>query len=143
MPARILVIEDNPGSMELMVYLLEAYGHTPLAAYDGEAGVETVLRERPDLVICDIHLPKRDGYGVLREIRRHAELRHIPVIAVTALAMVGDRENLLAAGFDGYLSKPIVPETFVEQVESFLRRSPNLAEGHPEPPERSPSWRRF
>ncbi|HYE37851.1 response regulator [Methylocaldum sp.] len=121
MPARILVIEDNPDNMDLMVYLLEAYGHIPLTAHDGEAGVEIALRELPDLVICDIHLPKLDGYGVIRELRRRAGLGQTPVVAVTALAMAGDRENLLAAGFDGYISKPIVPESFVEHVESFLR----------------------
>ena len=118
--ARILIIEDNPTNMELMVYLLNAFGYTPLTAHDGEAGVATARRERPDLIICDVHLPKLDGYGVVAQLKQDPALRPIPALAVTALAMVGDRERLLAAGFDGYIGKPIEPDTFVAQIESFL-----------------------
>jgi two-component system cell cycle response regulator len=120
--ARILIIEDNPANMELMTYLLQAFGHTVLSVYNGEEGVETARRELPDLIICDVHLPKMDGYGVLEQLKHQSgeALRSIPVIAVTALAMVGDRQKLLAAGFDGYLGKPIEPELFVSQVEKYL-----------------------
>jgi len=120
--ARILIIEDNPANMELMTYLLQAFGHTVLSVYNGEEGVETARRELPDLIICDVHLPKMDGYGVLEQLKLKSgdALRLIPVIAVTALAMVGDRQKLLAAGFDGYLGKPIEPELFVGQVEKYL-----------------------
>lgn len=120
MTARILVIEDNPDNMELMIYLLQAFGHTPLMADDGEEGLKVARREAPDLIICDIHLPKMDGYEVLRVLKADAGLQHIPMVAVTALAMVGDREKMIAAGFDGYIAKPIVPETFITQVEAFL-----------------------
>ncbi|SEN99626.1 PAS domain S-box-containing protein/diguanylate cyclase (GGDEF) domain-containing protein [Duganella sp. CF517] len=120
MSARILIIEDNATNMELMVYLLRAFGYTPLSAVDGEAGVAAALRELPDLIICDVHLPKLDGYGVVAALKGDATVRHIPTLAVTALAMVGDRERLLAAGFDGYIGKPIEPDTFVAQIESFL-----------------------
>jgi diguanylate cyclase (GGDEF)-like protein/PAS domain S-box-containing protein len=118
--ARILIIEDNPTNMELMVYLLTAFGYTPLMAIDGVSGVETARETLPDLIISDIHLPKLDGYGVVAALKQDPALRHIPVLAVTALAMVGDRERLLAAGFDGYLGKPIEPDTFVAELESFL-----------------------
>ena len=120
MSARILIIEDNPANMELMAYLIQAFGHSVFQAYNGEEGLEVARRELPDLVICDVHLPKMDGYGVLQQLKSEVALRHIFVIAVTALAMVGDREKLLAAGFDGYLGKPIEPETFVFQIEKFL-----------------------
>ncbi|WP_256077596.1 EAL domain-containing protein [Massilia sp. YIM B04103] len=120
MSARILIIEDNPTNMELMVYLLRAFGYTPLMAHDGEEGVAAARRERPDLIICDVHLPKLDGYGVVAELKLDPALSTIPALAVTALAMVGDRERLLAAGFDGYIGKPIEPDTFVSQIESFL-----------------------
>ncbi|CAN7454472.1 EAL domain-containing protein [Pseudoduganella sp. LjRoot289] len=120
MSARILIIEDNPTNMELMVYLLNAFGYTPLMAHDGEEGVAAARRERPDLIICDVHLPKLDGYGVVAQLKQDPALRPIPTLAVTALAMVGDRERLLAAGFDGYIGKPIEPDTFVAQIESFL-----------------------
>lgn len=132
MSARILIIEDNPANIELMVYLLNAFGHTLLQAYNGEEGVEKARKEFPDLIICDIHLPKMDGYGVLQLLKSEAALRCIPVIAVTALAMVGDREKLLDAGFDGYIAKPIEPEAFIGQVEKFMRADlrslSNLAE---------------
>ena len=118
--ARILIIEDNPTNMELMVYLLRAFGYTPLSASDGEEGVAAAKRDRPDLIICDVHLPKLDGYGVVTALKADPATKHIPALAVTALAMVGDRERLLAAGFDGYIGKPIEPDSFVEQIESFL-----------------------
>ncbi|NGZ84026.1 EAL domain-containing protein [Duganella aceris] len=120
MSARILIIEDNATNMELMVYLLRAFGYTPLSASDGEAGVAAAQRELPDLIICDVHLPKLDGYGVVAALKADPAVAHIPALAVTALAMVGDREKLLEAGFDGYIGKPIEPDTFVTQIESFL-----------------------
>jgi len=120
MSARILIIEDHPANMELMAYLFNAFGHVPLAAFDGEAGIEAALRELPDLIVCDINLPKMDGYDVVHKLKGNPALQQIPVIAVTALAMVGDREKLLDAGFDGYVGKPIEPETFVTQIDKFL-----------------------
>lgn len=104
-----------------MVYLLRAFGYTPLAAYDGEEGVRMARSELPDLIICDVHLPKLDGYGVVAELKKDPQLRNIPALAVTALAMVGDRERLLEAGFNGYIGKPIEPDLFVAELESFTR----------------------
>jgi CheY-like chemotaxis protein len=72
------------------------------------------------MIICDVQLPKVDGFGIASQLKSHSALRSIPLLAVTALAMVGDRDKLLAAGFDGYLSKPIDPETFVSTVVAFL-----------------------
>jgi two-component system cell cycle response regulator len=121
MAARILVIEDNPANLDLMTYLLKAFGHTPLAAQDGEEGLEIARQEEPDLIVCDVQLPKLDGYEVARGLKIHPRLRTIPLVAVTALAMVGDRDKVLAAGFDGYIAKPISPDTFVGEVEKFLQ----------------------
>jgi two-component system, cell cycle response regulator len=131
--ARILVIEDNPANLDLMTYLLSAFGHTPLVAHDGAEGWEAAQREVPDVVLCDVQLPKVDGFEVARRIKSHPELRETPLVAVTALAMVGDRDRMLAAGFDGYISKPIIPETFVSQVEMFLdpARPPSPALAQP------------
>ena len=120
MAARILIIEDNPASMELMAYLLNAFGHTPLTAFDGIDGVRLAREQRPDLILCDVHLPKLDGYGVVTALKADPQLCKIPVLVVTALAMVGDRERLIEAGFDGYLCKPIEPEQFVAQLAAFL-----------------------
>lgn len=120
MSNRILVIEDNPANMELMVYLLNAYGYHAMTAIDGLSGLAIARRERPDLVLCDVHLPGLNGYGVIAILKSEPTLASIPVIAVTALAMTGDRERLLGAGFDGYISKPVEPERFVGAIEQYL-----------------------
>ena len=133
MAARILVIEDNPTNLTLMGYLLKAFGHTVLTAIDGEQGLEAVRSEVPDLIICDVQIPKLDGYEVAKQLKNHPTLCKIPLIAVTALAMVGDREKMLAAGFDGYIPKPIDPEAFVPEVEALLH-STNSSLHHPVPP---------
>lgn len=122
MGMRILVIEDNAANLELMTYLLNAFGHTTFVATDGEAGVDAALRCDPDIILCDIALPKLDGYGVARRLKQEPALLTVPLIAVTASAMVGDRDKVMAAGFDGYIRKPIDPETFVTEVESYLHR---------------------
>jgi two-component system cell cycle response regulator len=120
MGARVLVVEDNAPNLELMTYLLRAFGHEPIVARDGAEGLARALAGGVDAVICDIQLPKLDGYGVAHGIRESDRARAVPLIAVTAFAMAGDRERVLAAGFDGYITKPIVPETFVLQVDAFL-----------------------
>lgn len=118
--ARILVIEDNPDNLDLMSYLLTAYGHTVTFAEDGRSGIDAARAQRPDLVACDIHIPGIDGYGVAEALKSDPAMTGIPVIAVTALAMVGDREKILAAGFNGYLTKPIDPQSLVDQIDAFL-----------------------
>lgn len=117
---RILLIEDNTANLELMSYLLGAFGYTPGTATDGAAGLGVALSEPLDLIVCDIHMPGTDGYEVARRLKSDPATRDVPLVAVTALAMVGDREKVLAAGFDGYVTKPIDPETFVRQVEAYL-----------------------
>jgi two-component system cell cycle response regulator len=118
---RILVIEDNADNLELMTYLLKAFGHTTLVAADGISGLDLARCESPDLILCDIQMPGMSGYQVVRELQNDPTLAQIPRVAVTALAMVGDREKVLAAGFEGYIAKPIVPEDFVPLVEKFLK----------------------
>lgn len=120
MPARILIVEDNPANLELMAYLLTAFGHTVLVTDDGVQAPEIAQRERPDLVICDLHMPGMDGFAVARILKSDSATRSIPLIAVTASAMVGDRDKVLAAGFDAYIAKPIDPEAFVPQIDQFL-----------------------
>ena len=122
---RLLVIEDNATNLELMTYLLTAFGHDVSTATTGEAGIDQARRGLPDLILCDLALPLLDGYGVVKQLKREPRTRHIPIVAVTASAMTSDRTAVLAAGFDGYITKPIVPETFVADVEAFHRRSPH------------------
>jgi two-component system cell cycle response regulator len=121
--ARVLVIEDNPASLDLMVYLLKAFGHAPLLARDGLQGIEAARTERPDLILCDIQLPGADGIEVCRQVKEDPGCRDIPLVAVTAYAMAGDRERLLAHGFNGYLSKPINPQTFMDEMAPYLQKS--------------------
>lgn len=118
--ACVLVIEDDPASLDLMVYLLKTFGHEALMAVSGLQGIETVRCERPDLILCDIQLPGADGVEVCRQLKWDRALRHIPIIAVTAYAMIGDRERLLGEGFSDYLSKPIHPQTFIDQITPHL-----------------------
>ena len=136
MGARILVIEDNAANLELMGYLLKAFGHEVLTACDGEAGLEAARRQSPDLIISDIQIPKIDGLDVARQLKNHPSLKKIPLVAVTAFAMVGDRDKVLSAGFDGYIAKPIIPDKFVQQVEAFL---PTIEHAAPAPPPSKPA----
>lgn len=122
MPKRILVIEDNVLNLELMTDLLEAFGFTVLTARDGAQGIELVRQEKLDLIICDVQMPGMDGYEVAGYLKRDPMLRRIPLVAVTALAMAGDREKVISAGFDGYIDKPISPEVFQKQLESFMEK---------------------
>lgn len=121
MGARVLVIEDNAANLELMTYLLTAFGHTVLVARDGKEGVASAAHDTPDIILCDLALPEMDGYEVARSVRNERRLRSVPIIAVTASAMAGDRERVIQAGFDGYMMKPITPETFVQDVEGYLQ----------------------
>lgn len=121
MAVRILIAEDHPDSMALMCYLLQAHDYRTLSAADGETALAMAREQRPDLIVCDLQMPGLDGYQVARALKEDENLRHVPLIAVTAFSMLGDRERILAAGFDGYFSKPIEVERFVAQLEAYLR----------------------
>lgn len=123
MGVKILIIEDNETNLELMSYLLQQYGYETAAALDGEKGLQLAFELKPDLIICDIQLPKLDGYEIVRQLKQSPEHRTIPTIAVTALAMVGDKDKILSAGYDGYIDKPIEPQTFAMEVAAFLSPS--------------------
>ena len=120
MGARILVVDDNRPNLDLMLYLLRAFGHEPTGASDGMSGLEAVRTGNYDLVLSDVLMPGIDGFEFACRVKADPALKDCKIVAVTALAMVGDRERLLAAGFDEYIAKPIDPQTFVTQVEKFL-----------------------
>jgi two-component system, cell cycle response regulator DivK len=121
MKARILLIEDNEQNRYLLTFLLEQRGHEVVPAESGSLGLELAAKVSPDLILLDIQLPGMDGYAVARALKSDPRLKSIPIVAVTSYAMVGDREKVLAAGAEGYIEKPIDPETFVPEVERFLR----------------------
>jgi two-component system cell cycle response regulator len=119
--ARILLVEDAPNSLQLMTYLLEKHGHTVTGVRTAEDSIRTARDQAADLILMDLQLgAAMTGYQALRAIRADPRISTTPVIAVTALAMVGDRQRGLAAGFDEYLTKPIDPATFCEQIEAHL-----------------------
>ncbi|MDR7375998.1 two-component system cell cycle response regulator DivK [Rhodoferax ferrireducens] len=120
MAARILIIEDDYFSRELAMYLLQTAGYTVMGAEDGRTGVDMALQERPDLVLCDLQMPVLNGKEVVRRLHASPDWHRVPVLAVTAFSMAGDREAALAAGFDAHVTKPITPETFIPDMESFL-----------------------
>lgn len=116
----ILVAEDNAVNRELVREILEASEYQVIEAEDGEQALTKIASAQPDLVLLDINMPVLDGFGVLRRLRQESALSNVPVVAVTAYAMKEDRERILSAGFDGYISKPIDPGTLLQQVERLL-----------------------
>jgi CheY-like chemotaxis protein len=122
--ARILLVEDNAANLELLRYLLTVHGHTVDCAADGTHGLRKAGEAKPDIVLCDLQMPRLDGYGLLREIRTNPAWDDVVVVAVTAYSMPDDRVRVTQAGFDGYLTKPISPETVVPQIEAFLAAGP-------------------
>lgn len=123
MGARVLIIEDNANNLELMTYLLGAFGHQTICATDGRTGIASAKSAKPDLILCDVQLPDIDGYEIAEQLKADVELKHVPLLAVTALAMAGDEDKAIQCGFDGYISKPIDAEQFVPQIEHYLKLS--------------------
>ncbi len=118
--ARILVIDDNAANLALMVYLLKAVGYDVSSATDGLQGLVSATAAKFDLVLCDILMPGIDGFEFARRFRDDPSNSGCKLVAVTALAMVGDKERVLAAGFDAYIAKPIEPEQFITQISEYL-----------------------
>lgn len=125
----VLVIEDNEANAVLMDYLLRSFGYRTLTAGDGESGVAMARRQRPDLVLCDIQLPGIDGFEVARQLRQLESLRGVQLVALTALAMIGDEDRILSRGFDAYISKPIDPRHFVGSIRRYLLAQPAADDG--------------
>jgi CheY-like chemotaxis protein len=116
----LLIIEDNEQNYYLMRFLLEKHGYDILGAETGKKGIEMARQHQPRAILLDIQLPEMDGYAVAAGLKNDPDLKAIPIIAVTSYAMVGDRERIIAAGADGYIEKPIDPETFVSEIQKFL-----------------------
>lgn len=121
MSARILYVEDNPQNMRLVRKILKHAGYEVLEAEDGQTGLNTVTSEHPDLILLDINLPDIDGMEVAARLKANDNTNKIPIIALTANAMVGDRERMLEAGCDGYLPKPVSRKDLLQTVEEFLK----------------------
>jgi two-component system, cell cycle response regulator len=118
--ATILIVEDNPLNLELATDLLTAEGYSIHQARSGEEGVRVALAELPALILMDLRLPGMDGFAALRGLRGNPRTAQIPVVALTAQAMNGDKEAVMAAGFNGYISKPIDTRTFCQTIARVL-----------------------
>jgi CheY-like chemotaxis protein len=116
----ILVVDDNGSNMYLISYILKEKGYNVLQADRGEEGIRIALKEKLDLILMDIQLPDIDGYEALKKIRASKVGYDVPIIALTSHAMAGDDEKALRAGFTGYLTKPIDPATFLQDIEKYL-----------------------
>ncbi|GIL08804.1 MAG: response regulator [Chloroflexota bacterium] len=118
--SRILVVEDNQDNMTLICDILISLKYTVLQAVDGEQGIAAAASERPDLILMDLSLPRVDGWTATRRIKADPELKDIPIIALTAHAMIGDRERALAAGCNDYVSKPINFRELASKLARYL-----------------------
>ncbi len=122
MTEKILIVEDNPQNMRLIEMTLRAKNYTLLRATDGEEALDITVRERPDLIIMDLRLPKMNGLEVTRKLREGPLFRHTPIIAITAYAMKGNRERVIESGCDMYLTKPINTRELPGVVAEMLSR---------------------
>lgn len=119
----ILIVEDNPGNRMLIADLLTSNGYRLIEARDGEEGIALARQERPDLILMDLSLPRLDGWEATRRLKADAALKSIPVVALTAHAMIGDEAKALDAGCDGYIPKPTNVWSFVEEIRLFKKLS--------------------
>jgi len=116
----ILIVEDNPRNLKLIRDVLQYQGYTTLEAETAEAGITLALERQPALILMDVQLPGTDGSTAMKALKADASTQRIPIIAMTAQAMKGDQERLLAEGFDGYISKPIAIKEVGKTIEGYL-----------------------
>jgi len=121
----VLVAEDSPVNRELLRELLEARGYNVMEASDGQEALRMIAENHPEILLLDIGMPVLDGFAVMRKIRQDPGLATMMVLAITAYAMQGDRENILNAGFDGYLPKPVNARDLADEIERLLRKRTN------------------
>lgn len=123
--AKILLVEDNEMNLDMLKRRLSRKGYELLIAVDGAEGVELSRSHQPDIILMDMSLPVMDGWQATREIRNDPQTKHIPVIALTAHAMAGDREKCVAVGCDDYDTKPIEFPRLLEKIETLLKKATN------------------
>ena len=123
MTTRVLVVDDNRTNLDLVLYLLTSFGYEAQGFTSATAALDDLHRRHYDLALVDMLMPEVDGFEFARRVRAEERTRSLPLMAITALAMVGDRERILGAGFDGYMPKPIDPERFASQLRQFLQES--------------------
>jgi two-component system cell cycle response regulator DivK len=120
---RVLVVEDNIDNFELVRFLLERAGYQVFSAANGVEGVDAAKREQPDLILMDLSMPEMDGWNATSHLKADEQTRHIPVLALTAHTLPGDRKRAIDAGCDGYISKPLNVSSFDKLVATLLRQA--------------------
>ena len=120
MSKRILIVEDQEDNRTIVRDVLSTVGYDLIEAFNGEDGVRLAQTERPDLILMDIQLPKMDGYKATQQIKSIAELKTVPIIAVTSYALSGDEAKARAAGCDGYIAKPFSPRELLAKIRKYL-----------------------
>lgn len=120
MKSKILIVEDDSQSLYMLTFLLESNNYEVIQSVNGFEGIAKAKDLKPDAIILDIQLPEMNGYEVTKILRQNDELKDIPIVVVTSFAMIGDRNKALEAGADGYIEKPIDPNTFISQLESYI-----------------------
>lgn len=118
----VLVVDDEPDNRAVIEDVLEFYGMTVKSAQDGEEGLEVLQTFMPTLILLDLSMPKMDGWEMFRRVKSVPTLQNVPVVALTAHAMPGDKKRVLAAGFDGYLKKPITVATLIQDLRATLEK---------------------
>jgi len=121
----VLIVDDKQDNLIVAKTALKFHGAQVHTATNGEEGLELLKTIKPTVILLDIRMPQMDGWAMFKSIRETPELAHIPVVAITAFAMDGDQEEIMKAGFDGYISKPFDMFTFVSQIEAFLLQFAN------------------
>lgn len=120
MKLKALIIEDNEQNMYMLTFLLENNNYEVFQAFNGLDGIKAAIEHSPDVILLDIQLPQMDGYQIAKELRKKEDLQHIPIVAVTSHAMVGDCEKAMESGATGYIEKPIDPDNFIQRMESYF-----------------------
>lgn len=124
---RVVVCDDEQDSLDVATIILEYYGAEVITAVNGEEALKAIRQQAPRFIISDLSMPKMDGWALIYQLKNDRTTMDIPVIALTAHAMVGDRERAIAAGFHNYLTKPLTPETFMHDLLALLVAIPELA----------------
>ena len=117
----VLIVDDNPLNLELACDVLELEGFHVTLVNSGEKSIALAREKAPDLILMDLRMPGMSGLETMHELRKSEKTRHIPVVVLTASVMLGDKERLLAEGFDGFMQKPISPATFADEVRAYLK----------------------
>ena len=120
-PNRVLLVEDNEDNLQLVRFLLERAGYAVLTGHNGREGLELARQELPDLILMDLSLPEIDGWAAAQELKADPKTAHIPLMALTAHTLPGDRKRAMESGFDGYISKPIDVSSFGDSISKALQ----------------------